>query len=243
MKKFFLFETELPENSGFDLFGTCHVLWLVGIALCTVVSAVWLRRQTEEKQKRSIRLVGTLLPVMGIYRDVVLSVTGHYDQGFWPLHLCSMALWIGLLYVWTEWRFPGVVYILVCMPGAAGALLFPNWNSYPFWNYMHIHAFLSHGLTIVLGVWLLASGRLVPRWRDFWMPVLFGLAGFVLIYRWNLWQHTNFWFLNVPSHGSPLVWIYGMTGSGWYLVGYYGFCILIVAVWQGIISWCVRRKK
>ena len=41
MKDFFVFETELPAGSGFELFGMCHVLWLLGILIFTVISGGW----------------------------------------------------------------------------------------------------------------------------------------------------------------------------------------------------------
>ena len=53
--------------------------------------------------------------------------------------------------------------------------------------------------------------------------------------------HTNYWFLNVPSKGSPLNWILHVTGSKWYRVGYFIFCMGVVALWmvllRGIAAW------
>lgn len=109
--------------------------------------------------------------------------------------------------------FGGVIYVLLCVPGAVGALLFPNWEVYPFFNYMHIHAFFSHGLIVVFGIWLIVAEKIVPKWKDFWMPVVFGIAGFILLHWMNNILGTNFWFLNKPSHGSPLVWILNITGE------------------------------
>lgn len=236
MKDFFLFETELPAGSGFELFGMCHVLWLLGILSFTVITGGWYVEQSAEKKKKVNRLIGILFPVMAVYRDTVLIITGYFDSGFLPFHLCSMALWIAVLYIWTEKRFWGVVYVLLCVPGAAGALVFPNWEAYPFFNYMHIHAFLSHGLIVAFGIWLIVAEKVVPEWRDFWMPVVFGIAGFILLHWLNNILGTNFWFLNKPSHGSPLVWILNITGEKWYRAGYFLFCMCVVAFWQGILS-------
>lgn len=188
-------------------------------------------------------MIGVLLPLMELYRDVVLVVTGYWNVGFLPFHLCSMALLLAFLYAFTGWFFWGVVYVLLCMPGAAAALLFPNWTVYPFFSYMHIHAFLAHGLTIAFGVWLIASGQVVPRWREYWMVVLFGGIGILLMYPLNQYLGTNFWFLAIPSVGSPLEFIWKHTGSGWYLAGYFVFCMVVTALWQSCIYFAKGRGK
>ncbi len=236
LKDFFLYETQLPEESGFELFGIGHLVWIFCIALFSCITGRWYKKQKERTQKKINHIMGVVFPVIAIYRDMVLVLTGHFDTGYLPLHLCGMALWIAVMYCFTENRFLGVVYVLLCIPGAIGALLFPDWNVYPFWNYMNIHDFISHGLIVTFGFWLVASRQIVPKWRDFWMPVLFGIIGIVILKPVNGVLHTNYWFLNSPSAGSPLVWILKVTGERWYLAGYFLFCLVIVAVWKGILS-------
>lgn len=236
MKKFFLYETQLPAGSGFALFGSCHLFWLLGIALFTGVTSAWYRKQDRDRQKKINHMMGVVFPVIAIYRDVVLIATGYFDVGYLPLHLCAMALWIAAIYGWTNNRFLGVVYVLLCVPGAMGALLFPDWNAYPLWNYMHIHDFISHGLIVAFGFWLIIAKKVVPQWKDFWMPVVFGIAGIVVLQAVNHLLHTNYWFLNQPSAGSPLIWILDITGTYWYVPGYFLFCVIIIAIWQFLLS-------
>lgn len=236
MSDFFLFETEVPAGSGFELFGFGHLAWLFGISIFVLLTGLQYMRQSEDVQIRVNRIMGIVFPVIAIYRDTVLFLTGHFDRGFLPFHLCSMALWIATIYIWTNNRFFGTVYVLLCVPGALGALIFPDWVAYPFVNYMCIHGFISHGLLVGFGVWLVMSGRLCPAWKDFWMPVIFGLIGFPVITLINNWLGTNYWFLSHPSQGSPMVWIIGITGNRWYFLGYFIFCCIVVAVWQSIIS-------
>ncbi|MCM1157161.1 MAG: YwaF family protein [Bacteroidales bacterium] len=246
MKDFFLFETELPEGSGFPLFGVCHRLWLLALLVIICISGRWYGKQSGRRQERINHIMGVIFPLIAVYRDTVLVLTGHFARGFLPFHLCSMALWIAAFYCWKPSRFLGVVYLLLCVPGAVGALLFPNWDAYPFFNYMHIHGFISHGLIVAFGIWLFLGKRVVPGWNDFWMPVVFGIAGFILLPPLNRFLGTNFWFLNRPSHGSPLVGIFHITGEEWYMAGYFLFCMVIVAVWQGmlgIFSRLVWREK
>lgn len=236
MKDFFLFETELSPESGFRLFGFCHIAWLVVIVFFTWLTGKWYANQTESVRKKAKRIMGIIFPVISIYRDCILVITGNFNEGFFPLHLCGMALWIAVLYIWTGKRFWGVIYVLLCVPGAVGALLFPDWVVYPFFNYMHIHDFISHGLITAFGFWLIRSKEVIPEWKEFWMPVVFGIAGFIILPWVNAKLETNYWFLTSPSVGSPLIWIERVTGEKWYLAGYFLTCVLVVALWQKVLS-------
>lgn len=235
LRSFFLFETELPQGSGFPLFGLCHCSWLVSIMIVAALSGHAYRRLSVDRQKRWNKRIGMLFPVLSVYRDLVLVLTGHYGVGFLPFHLCSMAMWIAAIYCFTDNRFLGVVYVLLCVPGASGALLFPDWNAYPLWNYMHIHDFLSHGLIVVFGVCLVCSDRIVTTWKDLWYPALFGVIGMFLFARVNRMLHTNYWFVSQPSADSPLVWILEKTGELLYPAGFFLFCLVVVAIWEGMI--------
>ena len=257
MKDFFRYITDIPAGSGFDMFGACHIIWLSVIAVFTLIlsyiytgagngydelNAKALKKQdtagihrNRSKQDRIRLFIGVIMPVISIYRDGVLILTGHFDRFYLPLHLCGMALWIGALYCFTRWRFAGVVYVLLCVPGALSALIFPDWVDYPFWNYMHIHDFISHGLIVAWGICLLLAGEVVPQWREFWMPVLFGITGIIILTPVNNWLGTNYWFLEEPSAGSPLVPIMNITGKEWYVAGYVLFVAVVVLVWMAVI--------
>lgn len=242
MKEFLLFETQLAPDTGFELFGICHLVWLCCISLFVYITGKWYIKKDSESQRNINKKVGLLLPVLGIYRDVILAGTRYYQIGFLPFHLCSMALWIAFLYAWLEKGWFGSIYVGICLPGAIGALIFPNWEAYPFWNYMHLHSFISHGLIVAFGVWQLWAGRCVLTWKRFGTLVWFGVIGFILLYYVNSELGTNFWFLNKPSHGSPLVWIADVMPDGWYLLGYFIFCALIVSLWYTLIVHIQKKR-
>lgn len=243
LRDFFRFETEYPVGSGFVLFGPCHLAWFFVIGVFIWGSTKWYCKKDRVAQRKINYIAGFLLPLMELYRDIVLIASGHWNKGFLPLHLCSMALLLACIYVFAGWRFAGVVYVLLCIPGAAAALLFPDWTAYPFFSYMHIHGFLAHGLTIAFGIWLFASKWVVIDWKDYWMPAVFGAGGMCMLYFLNGWLGTNFWFLSVPSKGSPLEIIWQAAGSAGYLGGYFAFGMVVVALWQLVLVKTGRRKS
>ena len=236
MKTFFYYATDYPSGSGFEMFGTVHIIWLVILTVFSVMFASFYGYMRNNNKEGKIRiLIGVIMPVISMYRDIVLMITGHFDRFYLPLHLCGMALWIGSLYCFTKWRFAGVVYVLLCVPGAISALLFPDWVDYPLFNYMHIHDFFSHGIIVAWGVCLFTSGEVLPKWKELWMPVAFGLLGVLFIYTVNNILVTNYWFLNYPSAGSPLESIFELTGKKWYIPGYILFVFFVVLIWMCII--------
>lgn len=256
MRNFFKYVTDLPEGSGFEMFGLCHMIWLILIAAFSINFANLYKNAVitgnhsyKDKgtslnksvsrilDRKKIRLIiGFIMPAISIYRDTVLIVTGHFDKYYLPLHLCAMALWIGALYCFTSWRFVGVIYVSLCVPGAISALIFPDWVDYPLWNYMHIHDFISHGLIVAWGICLIVSGEVVPGFKDLWITIVFGLVGIALIMPVNRALGTNYWFLNIPSPGSPLVEIMNITGEKWYVPGYILFVLCVVVIWIAIIN-------
>lgn len=232
MKEFFLFETDYPAESGFALFGLAHILWLVFIGFVCLWGGKWFCMQPHDKQILAKKILGTLLPCMELYRDIVLFLTGHFDRGFLPVHLCSMALWIALFYAYTESELLGVLYLLLCVPGGLSALFFPDWNMYPFLNYMHLHAFFSHGAIVLFGVFIFFSDEIELTPYKIWIPIAFCLTVGPVVYWLNCRLGTNFWFINTPSLGSPLEIIYGFTGNKWYIFGYAAACFLFLYLWN-----------
>lgn len=242
MKDFFLYNMELPEAGGFEMFGTCHLLWLTGIG----IFSCWLGRffsfATKSKKEQIRKIFGIAFPGIAILREIVLLITGHFEPDMYPFHLCNMSLWVGTVYIWCRSRFAGVVYVLLCLPAAALALVFPGWTRYPLTTFMHIHDFVFHGLVVAFGWSLVRSREIVPHWKELWSPLLFGILGCVIMYYVNMCLDTNFWFVNKPSEDSPLSWIYNGLGAGGYKIGLLLFCTAVVTIWQITIRIYVNYK-
>ena len=241
MKDFFLYTTELPMDSGFPLFGICHLLWLLGIGIFSWWMGRFFSFASNDKKLKARRVMGMLLPAIAICRDIVLLQTGHFEPEAYPLHLCNMSVWFATIYLWTRNRFVGVIYVLLCLPAAALALVFPGWAEYPFWNFMHIHSFVYHGLVVAVGYCIIRTGELLPEWKELWKPFVFGVSGYIILNQVNKLLGTNFWFISEPSYGSPLVWIYDWLGNKWYLIGHFLFCTLVVVLWHIILQKYAKR--
>ena len=50
--RFFTYETQLPKDVGFSLFGSVHLAWLVGISAFTILAALWFSQRPAYRQRR-----------------------------------------------------------------------------------------------------------------------------------------------------------------------------------------------
>lgn len=243
MREFFRYYTDLPKNSGFHLFDLCHWMWIfIILGLMFFITKYYINLNYDAQGKMN-RLIAMLFMIGITYRNIILLITGHFTKSYLPFHLCSMALWIAVIYIFTESKYWGSVYVMLCMPGALSAILFPNWTRYPFFNYMHIHNFIAHAGLVIFGMCLLCSGRILPKWKDFWKPVVFSLFGFVILSPINKILGTNFWFLELPSKGSPMRIVMEIMGEEGYKFGIFLGFISMIAIWECMIKLCFSKKK
>ena len=226
--RFFDYYTLPPEGTGFVLFGALHLSWLCAIALLIFVCARFYRGRAALGQRRTeLALAWTAVGLQWL-RDLLLLAGGHFEVGFLPLHLCGLSVY---LILWNAYRStPLKQELLYCLtlPGAVFALLFPNWNVYPFFNFMHLSSFLIHALLVAYPIVLLVGGKLHPDARRLPRCLLCFLALCVPVAAFNHAFGTNFMFLSQPSPGSPLAFFARYLGDPGYLLG--GLLILL-AVW------------
>ncbi|MCC8080489.1 MAG: YwaF family protein [Lachnospiraceae bacterium] len=265
---YFTYWSDLPADSGYDTFGIVHLTWLAGIAiaivLCTVLflkcsspsqdqfqkcsplSPDQFPKQISSAQDRFLKTLAGIMLAMEAYREIVLIVTGHMEFENLPLHLCGLAIFAEALFAFFPNSFLGEFTCVACLPGAASALIFPDWLRYPTVNYMNLHGFIMHGILVMFPILVLVSGKYVPHIRRIYMPVLFFAVAAPILHRLNAWQGSNFMFLNRPSLGSPFEAVYEAYGYGVYLA-VFGVTVfaVILAMYGGIglIRFILKRTS
>lgn len=227
-KEFFTPQERIPPGLGFSLFGPVHLLWLAGLAggillLCRVYRGLGPRA----RRRLSAGLCLAML-AMDLAWDLALLAQGAFTLNYLPLDLCGLAMFGEL---WAALR-PGPVRRELCwclfLPGAAMALVFPNWTPLPFWNLLYLRSFLLHGLLVAVPVLWVAGGELRPDPRNLPKCLAVALGLCVPIYAIDRLLDQNFFFLNTPSPGSPLEWFAARLGSPGYLLG---LPVMLGAVW------------
>ena len=224
--RFFYDTTEtIPSGVGFSLFDPLHLVWLAFFVVLTIASVIAYRKSDNDARKRWRIAIAALLIADEIFKVVMLIIGDRYLPGYLPLHLCSINIFVILIYTIKPSKVIGGYLYTVGIPGAIAALLFPSWTSLPLGNFMHLHSFTVHILLALYPIILTAAGEIKPQVKKVpqYLLLLLGMA--VPIYFINLCLDTNFMFLMYADGGNPLYLFQQMWGNH-----LYGFPVLITAV-------------
>lgn len=227
MSHFWQYETQIPFNVGFSLFGRVHFFWLISITICLSIFLYFFQKYEKKVQQQILHLLGWSLILLEIGRIVFLWKIHFLSVYELPLHLCGLAGILCFLHAYTKWDWLAQTIYVACLPGTIGALLFPDWTMYPILNVIHIQAFLFHGLVIFYAMAMLFCG-FDPSIKKIYKPILFLGLSAVPIYAFDLYFKANYMFLQLPSKGSPLMILAKFTGEKWYLAGLFAFALVMM---------------
>ena len=230
MGNFFDFSIDSGWQEGFGRFSAGHWLWITG-----AVFACWalcrLYRSADGAGRRRLRLA-VALSALGVelLRAALLAAAGRYGLTSLPLHLCGLAVYIGAAHALRPGERTGQFLYAFCMPGAAAALLFPDWSYYPLWHFMTVSGFLLHILLLGYTLMQVCGGDIRPDIRSAPRCLLTMLLLALPVFVVDRLTGANYMFLNWPSPGSPLEW-FAFLGRPGYLLGYLP---LLAAVWAAL---------
>ena len=239
MKDFFTLEDKLPAGVGFTHFGGAHIAWLCFAAALIAALSLAYRRAPEEGRTRLRHALGWAVLACEALKDVNVLVQGGFDVWFLPLHLCGLAVFFTFAHSRRPAKTLGNFLYSCCMPGAAFALLTPDWTAYPPFSYHSIVGFVVHALLVAYPLMLVVGGDLRPEAKR--LPRCFGIllccAAPVAVF--NHFFGTNYMFLSWPSPGSPLEWFASFLGSPGYLLGYLP---MLAVIWLALYLPFIKKK-
>ena len=242
MNSFFVLDKGLFPDIGFQCFGFGHFLWLFAGGAGLALGCFAYRTALPERRPRLRLLTAGLALALELGRAGLLMSRGLYDLGRLPLHLCSLSLYLCFFHALTGRQGLGQFLYAFTLPGAAFALLFPDWTGQPLFGFITVSSFLLHFLLVLYPLMQVAAGELRPELRR--LPgcigrmVLLALPVYFLNKRWN----TNYMFLNLPPAGSPLA-LFSFLGNPGYLLGYIPLAMGVWALLYGQELWALFIKN
>jgi len=223
---FWTHQYDLPAGTGYEHWSRSHLLSILviasAIAVCLKCSA-----RIKEWMKS---MIPPVLAVMEISKDLYLHKVGHFGPEYLPLHLCGIGILVFLFAVYGgRWRsfFTEIAMILI-LPGSICAILFPDWNMYPVWNFMNLYSWTWHGFLVLFP--LLNMNWWKPEIKNIWKPLVFLSAIVPPVYLFDRRYGCNYLFINWPPEGTPLIWIAGILGVPGYLAGYALLTLVVMVV-------------
>lgn len=227
---------------GFELYGTAHILWLI-ICAAAITAAVFsfLRITDRKRSTAALKACAFMTLALHLFQSAYRIYEGSYCIGTLPLHLCAIASYLCFIHALTGGRILSELLFFPCMPGAACALIFPDWGMYPPFSVISATGFLSHAMIIMYVAMLLAGGYIRPKFSRIYIPAVFLAVYAALMIPFNRHFRTNYGFLISPPEGSPLMLIARICGSGaGYYIGYACLAVIVMLVFYA--AYYVIRK-
>ena len=222
---FFVTSDNIPEGVGFQTFGPTHLLWLLaGLVFC-VAACFFYRKLSLDKQKLALKILGCYIFLQEMTKNLVLTLLGEFSWGYLPFHLCGINILLIAFDTVKQVKTVRSFLYYFAIPGAALALLFPNWTEMPVWNFFHLHSFTIHILLVLYPLLLVTTGQVATDLKSALKGVGLLVAMAIPVYGLNMLWGTNFMFLMKPDSGNPLEFFEKLLGSH-----LWGFPILLPVV-------------
>ena len=222
---FFVSSERIPEGVGFQTFGLTHILWLLAGLIFCIAACRFFGKLSADKQKLTLRVLGIYIFAQEMAKNLVLILLGDFGYGYLPFHLCGINILLIIFDTIKQTKTVRSFLYYFAIPGAALALLFPNWTEMPVWNFFHIHSFTIHTLLVLYPLLLVTTGQVATDLKSAFKGVGLLVAMAIPVYCLNLLWDTNFMFLMEPDSGNPLGLFEKLLGSH-----LWGFPILLPVV-------------
>ncbi len=233
---FFDFSIRPGDGRGFGLFSPAHLAALLLCAAGIAAACLAARRLGAAGRRRlSLGIAWSALS-LELLRALVLALAGEYPDHL-PLHLCSLAVFLLPLHAGKRGRLTGQFLYAFCLPGAAAALLLPDWRYYPLFHFMPLCGFTLHALTVAYVLAQLPGGELRPEAARLPACLALMLALAAPVYLFDRLTGSNYMFLNWPPADTPLAWF-----APWGRLFVLGYLPLAAALWLPMYLPFLRKK-
>lgn len=222
---FFKTKDSIPEGLGFSTFDLSHLAWILAAVILCVAACLLYKKQSEKNKRIMLTILGSYIFFQEMLKNVVVAAIGEFSWGYLPFHLCGINILLIFFDVLKQTRIVRNFLYYFSIPGAALALLFPNWTAMPAWNFFYLHSFTIHILLIMYPLLLVTSGEVDKDLKSAFKGILLLIGLAIPVYGLNLLWDTNFMFLMRPDKGNPLELFENLLGNH-----LWGFPILLPIV-------------
>gem|GEM_PF-316170 len=221
-----------------------HLVMLAVILIVLVSSLVYLKK--SKFADTVTKVLSVLLFVCELTQELLLVHEGRDFIEIMPFHLCNIGIFVNILAAFSKGKlqqFFAEVSLVLIMPGALGAILFPDWNYRPFFNWLCFMCFFTHTLLVLIPLIYYTRGKTNISFRHFWYPYAFLGVVTPLIYLLDKKTDTNYMFLMYPVANSPLSLTRDIAGKKYYILGLVVLVTIALLVEYTFYSVLRLRKK
>ncbi|MBQ9131119.1 MAG: YwaF family protein [Clostridia bacterium] len=209
-------------------YGSFHLIFtFVGFALCVLIA--YLLRNTGERGNRIFLFsTGFFLMLTEVYKQLFYYYHMNdrvYNFGIFPFQLCSVPMYLCVIVAFLKpGKLRSGMYGFMTtfnLLGGLMAFIEPSGINHGHWT-LTLHAYVWHMMLVLIGFYLIASGRCAKIKRDYWHSVVTFVALCVVAFLINvsLWRVSNGginMFFVGPRNSSLLVFKQISEAAGWYV--------------------------
>ena len=232
MDYFWTHRDNIPEGLGFGQFTLYHFIWLAAVTLLIVLTAVGYKKSNREGRIRIRRVIAAILAISEVFKLIMVVRDGVDVTQYLPLEICSFAAYAIILdSIWPDTNFFAEMLLILFLPAATMALLFPTVTPLPAINFFTIHQFVFHGLIAAYVVSRFSSGEIKLDYSGVWKSIGKILIVATIVYIIDITFNRTYMFLTDPYGNPVLDMIWNMTGGGIrYIIGLSAFIIVVVHI-------------
>ena len=229
---------------NFEHFGIGHICFLIAIALIVTLALRLSRRADDKTTDILLRTLAVSHIVLELIQDLLLMGDGWEIRWLLPLHLCNIGIFVNLAAAFANGRVRTVfseISVMLIMPGAIGALLFPDWNYRAICSPVSILCFMTHTLLLLIPLIMIVKNICDIRLPHIIFPVGFLAIVTPPVYLIDKSLGVNYMFLAVPSDDSPLSFIYDHFTAKYYIAGLFLLVMTFLLV-EYLIAFLIKRS-
>ncbi|MGN1275570.1 MAG: TIGR02206 family membrane protein [Floccifex sp.] len=225
LKYFFSNWKDIPSQFQWKAYSFEYWIWIfILVSLIVIMAKIYKKSNHKSEILKGIAL---LVVFQEIVKDILHYMAGSLELEHLPFHLCGISIFMITWHAFSKNKLNTEFIYALTLPGALMALAFPNWTQYPIVHFSSVNSFTIHTWLIMYVVIQLYGKTLKPDFKNLKYTFLFTLCLMVPIYFLNKAWDTNFFFINTPSPGSPLIGLYQLFGNG-YVVA---LILLFIVLW------------
>lgn len=120
-----------PNYLAFHHFDGTHIALLALAGVIIFCAVLIFKRLSTAGRNRFLTVLTVLLLLDELAKYAIAIGTDDWYWGYLPLHLCSINIFICLIYTLTKKDFFAEILYCLCLPGAAIACLCPHGTTFP----------------------------------------------------------------------------------------------------------------
>jgi hypothetical integral membrane protein (TIGR02206 family) len=194
------------DGPPFKLFGVPH---LVSLALILLVNVALLA--IGPRYPAAWRLPTRIVLAVVLLGQEVMMHIWRISAGIWnpqenlPLHLCSLAVWLGGAMLLTKNTYIYEFMYLLGLPGALQALITPDAKEYGFPHFRFFQALLSHGVIVTAAVYMTTAESFRPVPMSILRILIFGHLYMLIVFVINRALGSNYMYVNRKPDTASII--------------------------------------